>query len=231
MAEHIKLTINGKVCTGEKGDTILNVARKGGVFIPTLCHEDRLKPIGACRTCIGEIAGVKNLQSTCTYPATDGMVVDTENARVKSVRKVVCELLLSDHPADLKPGEHAQPRNNDLLSVCEHSGATESRFHGAMSQKRVDISHPFIAFDDDKCINCFRCIRGCNEVQGEDVLTMAGRGFSAFIANDYNTSYLDSTWTLGTGTLLILSRHLGWFHAQDCSCCSWRVMLSRHQSR
>ncbi|MCC6149234.1 MAG: formate dehydrogenase subunit alpha [Planctomycetes bacterium] len=193
MAEAIKLTINGKVCTGEKGDTILNVARKGGVFIPTLCHEDRLKPIGACRTCIGEIAGVKNLQSTCTYPATDGMVVDTENARVKSVRKVVCELLLSDHPADLKPGEHTQPRNNDLLSVCEHSGATESRFKGAMSQKRVDISHPFIAFDDDKCINCFRCIRGCSEVQGEDVLTMAGRGFSAFIANDYNTSYLDST--------------------------------------
>ena len=77
MDDAIKRTINGKVCTGEKGDTILNVARKGGVFIPTLCHEDRLKPIGACRTCIGEIAGVKNLQSTCTSPATDGMVVDT----------------------------------------------------------------------------------------------------------------------------------------------------------
>jgi len=84
-----KLTINGKVCSGEQGETILQVARRHGVYIPTLCHDDRLKSIGACRTCIGEIAGVKNLQSTCTYPASDGMVVDTENARVKGVRKVV----------------------------------------------------------------------------------------------------------------------------------------------
>ncbi|MCC6574369.1 MAG: formate dehydrogenase subunit alpha, partial [Planctomycetes bacterium] len=191
--------INGKACVGEKGDTILNVARKNGVYIPTLCHDDRLKPVGACRTCIGEIDGVRNLQSTCTYPAAEGMVVNTENTRVQNVRKVVCELLVADHPKDLCTHKDEQPRENELLTVAKHSGleregAIQSRFRSKKeSSSRKDSSHPFITFDDASCINCFRCIRGCDEVQGENVLTMAGRGFGAFIANDINKSYLDST--------------------------------------
>ena len=96
----IELTINDQLVTAKTGETILEVARRHHIQIPTLCHLEGLEAAGSCRICVVEVAGVKNLLASCVTPASPGMVIQTHSARVRQARKVLFELLLSDHPAD-----------------------------------------------------------------------------------------------------------------------------------
>ena len=98
--EQIKITINGKECTGNKGESILNIATKNGVFIPTLCHFEGVKDYGACGVCLVEGEGLPKLMRACSTVAADGWVLSTETERVKAARKVAFELLMSDHEGD-----------------------------------------------------------------------------------------------------------------------------------
>ncbi|MGE5391644.1 MAG: FAD-dependent oxidoreductase [Deltaproteobacteria bacterium] len=99
----IHLTIDGKNLTGRKGQTILDVARAGGIEIPTLCHDERLKPYGSCGICVVQLEGSENLVRSCATAASDGMVVYTDNPRIRKSRKMTLELLLSDHNGDCRP--------------------------------------------------------------------------------------------------------------------------------
>ena len=98
--EWIELTIDGEKVSVPKGITVLEACRMHDIPIPTLCHESELTPAGACRLCIVEIEGMRNLPPSCVTKVAGGMVVHTQNARVRNARKVVLELLVANHPLD-----------------------------------------------------------------------------------------------------------------------------------
>ena len=98
--EQIKITVNGIEMTGNKGDTILNIAAKNGVEIPNLCYSPNLKLYGACGLCLIEAEGMPKLMRACSAVANDGMVLSTETPRVKKARKIALELIMSDHEGD-----------------------------------------------------------------------------------------------------------------------------------
>ena len=102
MKEKIKVTINGKVCTGHPGDTLLTIAEKNGIHIPNLCHNDELKHYGSCSLCVVEAEGSPKLLRACSTVATDGQVIYTESERVVRTRKTSIELLMSDHDGDCR---------------------------------------------------------------------------------------------------------------------------------
>lgn len=100
--DKIKVTINGKECTAEKGMTILQIAKDNGIEIPTLCYVEKIKPYGACGLCVVEAQGIPKLLRACSAIASDGMVIDTDSPRVRQSRKIALELLMSDHTGDCK---------------------------------------------------------------------------------------------------------------------------------
>lgn len=100
--DKITVTINGKACTGSRGDTVLNIAAANGIVIPTLCHHYNVKRYGACGICIVEMEGSPKLMRACSTVAADGAVYFTESERVVKVRKIALELLMSDHEGDCK---------------------------------------------------------------------------------------------------------------------------------
>lgn len=173
----INLTIDGKSIEVAVGTTVLEAAKQLGIKIPTLCHDDRLKPFGACRLCIVEIAGMAKPVTSCTTPATAGMSVQTQSAKLYRLRKTTVELLLSDHPNDcmtcIGTGDCV------LQELAYQYGIRENRFAGAMREhKRVD-HNPFITRDQNKCVMCGLCVRVCDEVQGIGAIGYSERGFEA----------------------------------------------------
>ena len=100
--DSIKITIDDNELTARKGQTILEIARRNGINIPTLCHDERVKPYGACGICVVEAKGSAKLLRACSTKASDGMVIHTDTDRVKQARKVAMELIMSDHVGDCR---------------------------------------------------------------------------------------------------------------------------------
>ena len=98
----IKIIIDGKECIGNQGDTILQIAEKNGVYIPTLCNDERVAHYGACGVCLVEGEGLPKLMRSCSTVATDGWILYTDSERVTKARKIALELLMSDHDGDCK---------------------------------------------------------------------------------------------------------------------------------
>ncbi|WP_058485126.1 NADH-dependent [FeFe] hydrogenase, group A6 [Defluviitalea phaphyphila] len=194
----IKVTIDGKQVVVPKGSTILQAAQKVGIHIPTLCHLDlhdikMVNKAASCRICVVEVEGRRNLAPACATPVFDGMVVKTNTVRVLNARKVVLELLLSDHPKDClicpKSG------NCELQELAETFGLREVRFKDAkQSTYRKDYSTTIIR-DMDKCIMCRRCETMCNEVQTVGALSGINRGFNAVVATSFEVNLEDSVCT------------------------------------
>jgi formate dehydrogenase major subunit len=159
----------------EEGTTILQAAGKAGIEIPYLCHEEDLSPVAACRLCVVEVDGARNLVASCAYPVAPNMVVRTGTDRVLAARKLVVELLLSDHPADCMTCEKSG--DCKLQSLAYSMGLSRSRFEGEQHHYPVDLSNPFIVRDYNKCVLCQRCVRACEEIQGNSAIDYAHRGF------------------------------------------------------
>ena len=175
----IKLTINGKAIEIEEGATIMEAAAGAGIKIPSLCHLKGVHTYGSCRICVVEVEGMKNLQASCIVKAREGMVVHTNSPKVRAARKVLYELLLSDHPKDcLSCGRN---QNCELQELGYELGVTESRLEGERSQCSVDIS-PSITRDTSKCILCRRCVTVCNEIQHVGAIQAQNRGFDTVIS-------------------------------------------------
>lgn len=180
----VKLTIDDKQVEAQEGSTILDAARSVGIDIPTLCHMElkdmciENKPAG-CRVCVVEVEGRRNLAPACATAVSDGMVINTHSIRVMNARRVVMELILSDHPADCLVC--AKNGNCELQSMAHRLDVTEIRYQGAQSHYREDFS-PSIIRDMDKCIMCRRCETMCNEVQTVGALSGVNRGFEAVVA-------------------------------------------------
>jgi len=188
----LAITINGRELAAEKGKTILEICRKNGIHVPTLCYHPRLRVVGKCRVCVVEVEGEPRLTTACTTPVErEGMVVFTKSKRVLEARRMVVELLLAG-------GDH-----NCLL--CDSNGRCELQdlaYELKMEQPRfpidqpawpIDNSNPMIFRDLNKCVLCGRCVRACNEVHVNNVIDFGYRGHRGKIVTDGDKDYADST--------------------------------------
>ena len=181
----INIKINGKEIQAQEGMTILEAARENNIQIPTLCHLEGIHEMGACRICVVEVAGAKSLQASCIAPVREGMEIFTHSKRVRDRRKVLYELILSDHPKDcLNCGRNLSCELQALGDIIQ---ADEARFKGTLSSDTVDLSSESIARDSAKCILCRRCVTMCNEVQQVKILNAQNRGFATQVGpgNDF----------------------------------------------
>ena len=187
--ENITLTIDGIQVSTPKGSTILEASKTAGIGIPTLCYLEGVHAIGACRVCLVEVQGGRGLQASCVYPATDGMVVKTNTARVRAARKAVVELMLSAHRQECTVC--GRNLNCELQNIAKQLGIQESRFQGAMPKQITDTSSPSIVRDSSKCVLCRRCVTVCQQVQGVGALFPVERGFDCAIVPAMNKNLSD----------------------------------------
>jgi len=185
------MTIDERRVEAFEGETVLQVAQRNGIHIPTLCHDDRLEPTGSCRLCIVQIEGQRGLPASCCMPVSDGMVVHTHTEAIEAIRRTNIRLLLSDHPNDcLRCERNGDCRLQDL--AYEYQLDFPERPHDRHPNVLVEDDNPFIERDYEKCILCGRCVRICEELQGDSALTIAGRGFEARIATFSDGGLMDS---------------------------------------
>ncbi len=190
--------INDKVYPIINGETILSFVRRhlGQDFVPTLCDAPNLDPFGSCRVCSVDVALIANgpakAQASCHTPVIPNSFIYTHSDRITKLRKNIVELVLTDHPLDCLTCE--VNNNCELQSVAAKVGVRDVRYPEGKNHldRKKDLSHPYMTSDFSKCINCFRCVRACDEVQGEFVLSMAGRGFDSHIIKSNNESFFDS---------------------------------------
>ncbi len=176
----VNLTINDKKISVEEGTTILEAAKQNSILIPTMCYLEDVHKFGSCRICVVEQEGAKNLQASCITQVTEGMVIHTNTKRVRDARKVIYELMISDHPKDcLKCGRN---RNCEFQELGELIQINCSRFEGEKSKEYIDDTSPSIVRDASKCILCRRCVTVCNDVQGAGILNSQFRGFSTVVS-------------------------------------------------
>lgn len=189
----VNLKINNVPCQAPEGSTILEAAHAVGITIPTLCYLKEIKRVnGACRVCVVEVKGAKNLLPACVYPVSEGMEVFTNTKRVQNARKMNLELILSIHNQDCM----SCVRNGDceLLRLCKQYGVDKSNaFEGVLPERQDDDSAPHLVKDSSKCIICRRCISTCAENQGVGVINVVERGFNTHIACAFEGKLADST--------------------------------------
>lgn len=190
--------INNQPHHYKNGETILNFVKRieGKKSIPTLCDAPNLDSFGSCRVCSVDVAlekdGKTKTVASCHTPVMENSYIYHESDNVLKLRKNIIELVLTDHPLDCLTCE--VNGNCELQDVAARVGITGVRYPAGANHldREKDASHPYMRSELSKCINCYRCVRACDEVQGEMVLTMAGRGFDAHIAKSLDNSFMDS---------------------------------------
>jgi formate dehydrogenase alpha subunit len=193
------LVIDGREVQASPRATILDVARREKIYVPTLCYDPRLAAFGACRVCLVGVKGARGPVAACTTPVREGMIVDTRDAAAQRVARGVVELVLSDYPEAALAREHAHAtpasgagERNELRQVAEHFGLTKSRYRGERHAYAKDDRHPYIKMDLNECIVCGRCVRACDEVQGTFALAYSGRGWGTKIVAGTGGSFAES---------------------------------------
>ena len=165
--------------------------------VPTLCDDPNLAPYGACRVCSVEVALVKDgptrVVASCHTPVVEHQHIFTNNENLKTLRKNIIELVLTDHPMEC--GTCEVNNNCELQKVANDLGISDHRYNNPKQHKGIpkDTSHSYMRMNLDHCINCGRCVRACDEIQGSFVLTMSGRGFESRITTDNNMLFGDSS--------------------------------------
>ncbi len=165
--------------------------------VPTLCDDPNLAPYGACRVCSVEVAlekdGPTKVVASCHTPIGENQHVFTNNETLEGLRKNIVELVISDHPMNCSTCEVDQ--NCELQTVANDLGIKEHRYNNPKQHKGIpkDTSHAYMRMNLDNCINCGRCVRACDEIQGSFVLTMSGRGFESRITTDNDMMFGDSS--------------------------------------
>lgn len=177
----VKLTVDGIAVEVPKTSYVIDAANAAGVKIPTLCylelHKDKRGDNASCRICCVEVAGRKNLAPACATPVMEGMDIKTDTDRVINARKMMLELLLSDHNQECLTCEKAGKCG--LQDLCYQYDIKETRFGGIMNSFPSDDSNEFYVRDMNKCVNCRRCVMACSHYQCTNALDFASRGFTA----------------------------------------------------
>jgi len=184
MNQAIKMKIDGTEVNVEKGKTILEAAQFAGIKIPTLCHDRRLIPFGACRLCVVQQTGKTELLLSCFTPAREGMEIITRSPKVLESRKLQLQFILLNHPMICprceKEGECA------LQKLVYEYGVEEKLYPWERLSFPGDDRSPLLQRDPDKCILCGRCVRICDEVQGVGELSFSNRGIKTVIDTDFH---------------------------------------------
>jgi formate dehydrogenase major subunit len=189
----VSLSVDGIAVTVPAGTSIMRAAALAGIKIPKLCATDTLNAFGSCRLCLVEIAGRAGTPASCHTPVAPGMAVATQTERLKTIRRGVMELYISDHPLDCLTC--AANGNCELQDMAGAVGLREVRYgYGGANHLAAekDDSNPYFAFDPAKCIVCSRCVRACDEVQGTFALTIEGRGFASKVAASEAEDFFES---------------------------------------
>ena len=186
----VTITIDGREIAAVEGEMLHDAARKGDVEIPVFCYEPKLgEPVGACRMCLVEIEGIPKLQTSCSTPVREGMVVHTRTEQVKEAQSAVVEFLLVNHPLDCpvcdKGGECP------LQDITQGWGPGKSRVIDEKRhfQKPVELS-PLVAIDRERCILCYRCVRFSQEVSEDSQLQLLERGDRTFVGTFDDRPYV-----------------------------------------
>ncbi len=174
----VNLTINDKAVSVPEGTTLIDAAKTVGIEIPNLCYLEGVHKFGACRMCVVEVEGARNLQASCMVPAAEGMVVKTNTARVRKARKVLYELTISNHSKDCLSCSRNQ--DCDLQAMGDTLNATSDRFQGRTNETTIEVT-PSITRDMSKCIMCRRCVTACNVIQTYGVINAQNRGFDSLV--------------------------------------------------
>ncbi|PKR48405.1 formate dehydrogenase subunit alpha [Thalassospira marina] len=200
----VTLNIDGFDVTVPEGTSVMRASMEAGIEIPKLCATDMVDAFGSCRLCLVEIEGRRGTPSSCTTPATDGMVVHTQNDRLKKLRRGVMELYISDHPLDcLTCAANGDCELQDMAGAVglrdvrygyEGENHVKARQNGEENPRYMakDESNPYFTYDPSKCIVCSRCVRACEEVQGTFALTIEGRGFESRVSPGMHEDFLSS---------------------------------------
>ena len=188
--KEINLIIDGREVTATEGEMLHDAAKRGDVEIPVFCYEPKLgDPVGACRMCLVEIEGIPKLQTSCSTPVRDGMVVHTRTDQVKHAQSAVVEFLLVNHPLDCpvcdKGGECP------LQDISYGWGPGKSRFTDQKRhfEKPIELS-PLVAIDRERCILCYRCVRFSQEISEDEQLQLLERGDRTFVGTFDDRPYV-----------------------------------------
>ena len=188
--DQITLVVDGVEVEATSGEMLVDAAKHGDVEIPVFCYEPKLgHPVGACRMCLVEIEGIPKLQTACSTPVRDGMVVYTQTDRVEEAQNAVVEFLLVNHPLDCpvcdKGGECP------LQDISMGWGAGKSRMIDPKRhfQKPIPLS-PLIKIDRERCILCYRCVRFSQEIAEDEQLQLLERGSSSFVGTFDGRPYI-----------------------------------------
>lgn len=180
----MKIKLNGKVVEARNGETILEVARREGVEIPTLCYLKKDFETSNCRMCLVEVKGQRNLVTACSFKVFDGMEVNTDTKEINSARKMNLELILSNHDYDCK--NCSKQNECELERLAKKYKANSNKFKGEKTTFINDTSSPSIVRDNSKCILCKKCVQVCNKLQTVNAIGEINRGFKTQIGCAFN---------------------------------------------
>jgi len=158
----ISIEVNGRSLEANPGEAVLTALRRNGIHVPTLCHLEGLQPTGACRLCVVEVDGQRNLVPSCAFPVAAGMKIKTHSPRAIRARKTIIELLLANHPDDCN--YCVCNKDCQFQILAQEFGVRQRLYAGAWSEHKLDMFSPFLVRDPAKCILCGRCVRVCEEI-------------------------------------------------------------------
>jgi bidirectional [NiFe] hydrogenase diaphorase subunit len=191
------LKIDGRDLSARDNETVLDVARQNGIFIPRLCELEGLSTVGACRLCLVEVKGSNRLMASCVTKVEEGMEVTTNSERLQGYRRGITELLFTER--------------NHICSVCVSNGhcelqtlaqkldITHIHYPYRYPQEAVDASHDRFLMDHNRCILCTRCVRVCDEIEGAHTWDLMGRGIEAQVITDLHQPWGTSDTCTGCG--------------------------------
>ncbi len=185
----ITLIIDNQEITVPEGTTVLQAARSVGIEIPTLCFLKDINEVGDCRMCIVEIEGRRGFATSCMQKVEPGMVVYTKNENVMESRRVILDLIVSNHKQECLTCTRSN--NCELQDLCKKFNITKIEFDGTKNTYEIDDLSPSIVRDFDKCILCRRCIATCKKVQGVGAIDCVNRGFDSCVSTIGNKSLND----------------------------------------
>lgn len=180
--QKISIRIDGEYVEARDGQTILEVVRASGKFIPSLCYLPGLSASGACRLCVVEVSGVNRLMPACTTTVQDGMSVTTNSEKLARYRRMALELLFAErnhYCAICVSNGHCE-----LQTLATRLGVTHIRYPYSYPRLPVDVSHERFILDHNRCVLCTRCIRVCDEVEGAHVWDIGSRGIRSMLISE-----------------------------------------------
>ncbi len=183
----LRVTINGRQHELAESLTVVQALGALGVELPHLCHDERIAPAAVCRLCLVEVEGEAHPVPACATPLRDGMVIWTRSPRLEADRRTILAMLARRHPADVS----RLPETPFLRALRAYG--VEGELAGTRDPALVDDSHPYLHVDMSRCIDCYRCVRICNELQGQFTWMVLNRGERTRIVPDSGTTLRDSS--------------------------------------